>query len=102
MNNVKAIYRGKEFQVNGVNFLHGLVHVDGKGTPLPIADVVLVDIPNFKQLKKAFTMHKGEVCYTSVEDDQSYGMLCPVNNGFILGFEEGTEFFCLKELKGDV
>lgn len=35
----------------------------------------------FKPTKGEWKISKGEVCYKSKEDDQSYGMLCPLDIG---------------------
>lgn len=44
------------------------------------------------EAKPAFKIYKGEVCYKSEEDDQSYGMWCPVSWIYKPPFPEGTEF----------
>ena len=41
----------------------------------------------------AFKVHRGEVCYKSDEDDQSYGMWCPVTPDYKAPFPEGTTFY---------
>lgn len=41
----------------------------------------------------ALKVNKGEICYLSNEDDQSYGMWCPVNYDTQHGFLEGTKFY---------
>lgn len=38
-------------------------------------------------------VHKGEICYKSDADDQSYGMWCPVNWDTEHGFSDGTVFY---------
>lgn len=43
-------------------------------------------------VKPVFKVYKGEVCYKSEEDDQSYGMWCPVSWEYKPPFPEGTEF----------
>lgn len=40
----------------------------------------------------ALKLHRGEICYKSQEDDQSFGMWCPVTQNF-LPFAEGTLFY---------
>lgn len=37
----------------------------------------------------------GELCYQSTEDDQSYGMWCPVNYDTKHSYKEGTKFFSI-------
>lgn len=34
-----------------------------------------------KHTQGPWTVHRGEICYTSKEDDQSFGMQCPVDLG---------------------
>ena len=41
----------------------------------------------------ALKVNKGEICYLSKEDDQSYGMWCPINYDTQHGFPEGTKFY---------
>ena len=41
----------------------------------------------------ALKVSKGEICYLSNEDDQSYGMWCPINYDTNHGFPEGTKFY---------
>lgn len=36
--------------------------------------------PQQEVQEPVYEMHRGELCYRSTEDDQSYGMLCPVND----------------------
>ena len=54
----------------------------------------------------AFKVHRGEVCYKSDEDDQSYGMWCPVSPDCTASFPEGTNFYAApvrtKDLMDDV
>ena len=42
-------------------------------------------------LKLALEVYRGELCYKSQEDDQSFGMWCPVTED--LPFPEGTKFY---------
>jgi hypothetical protein len=39
----------------------------------------------------ALKVYRGELCYKSQEDDQSFGMWCPVTED--LPFPEGTKFY---------
>ena len=39
----------------------------------------------------ALTIYRGELCYKSQEDDQSFGMWCPVTQD--LPFPEGTKLY---------
>ena len=36
---------------------------------------------------------KGELCYLSQEEDQSFGMWCPINISDDLPFADGTDFY---------
>jgi hypothetical protein len=36
---------------------------------------------------------KGELCYLSQEEDQSFGMWCPINLSDDLPFADGTDFY---------
>ena len=36
---------------------------------------------------------KGELCYMSQEEDQSFGMWCPINLSDDLPFADGTNFY---------
>lgn len=40
-----------------------------------------------------FTIYKGEICYKSKDDDQSYGMWCPVQYQSNYGLTEGTMLY---------
>ena len=46
-----------------------------------------------KQEPVAFQVIRGELCYKSQDDDQSYGMWCPVTPHTDLPFVDGTEFY---------
>ena len=46
-----------------------------------------------KQDHVALMVVRGEICYKSDNDDQSYGMWCPVNYDIQHGFPEGTNFY---------
>jgi hypothetical protein len=41
----------------------------------------------------AFKVIRGELCYKSQDDDQSYGMWCPVTSQTSLPYVDGTEFY---------
>lgn len=41
----------------------------------------------------ALKVYQGEICYLSKDDDQSYGMWCPVAYDSNHGFKEGTIFY---------
>ena len=41
----------------------------------------------------AFQIVKGELCYKSKADDQSFGMRCPVNYDTEHEYPEGTKFY---------
>ena len=47
----------------------------------------------------AFKVIKGELCYKSEEDDQSFGMWCPVTPQTDLPFVDGTEFYTTAQKK---
>jgi len=40
----------------------------------------------------AFKVYHGELCYKSTDDDQSYGMWCPVDENYRPPFPDGTKF----------
>ena len=42
----------------------------------------------------ALTIYRGELCYKSQSDDQSFGMWCPVTQD--LPFPEGTKFYTIQ------
>ena len=46
-----------------------------------------------KQEPVALQVYRGEICYKSDYDDQSYGMWCPVTPAFPPRFPEGTKFY---------
>ena len=46
-----------------------------------------------KQEPVALSVVRGEICYKSDNDDQSYGMWCPVNYDTQHGFPDGTNFY---------
>ena len=41
----------------------------------------------------ALVVYRGEICYQSTDDDQSFGMWCPVNYDSKHGFADGTKFY---------
>jgi hypothetical protein len=41
----------------------------------------------------ALVVYRGEICYKSTDDDQSFGMWCPVNYDSKHEFEDGTKFY---------
>lgn len=43
----------------------------------------------------AFKVIRGELCYKSQDDDQSYGLWCPVTPQTDLPFVDGTEFYTI-------
>jgi hypothetical protein len=43
--------------------------------------------------KPVLKIHRGEICYLSTEDDQSFGMWCPVTPDIEHNFNEGEIFF---------
>ena len=40
-----------------------------------------------------FQIYRGEICYKSKADDQSFGMWCPVDYKAQHGYEDGTKFY---------
>ena len=48
----------------------------------------------------ALKVVKGEICYLSDKDDQSYGFWCPINYDTTHGYAEDTKFYThpVKEL----
>jgi hypothetical protein len=52
-----------------------------------------------KQKPVALKVVKGEICYKSNFDDQSYGMWCPVCSDSEHGFSEGTTFYTTPQPK---
>jgi hypothetical protein len=53
----------------------------------------LLEKPEPVQEPVAFKVIKGELCYKSQEDDQSFGMWCPVTPQTDLPYVNGTEFY---------
>jgi len=52
--------------------------------------------------RSALKVIHGEICYQSTDDDQCYGMWCPVAYDTAHGFAEGTRFIVLPPaLEGD-
>ena len=52
--------------------------------------------------KPALKVVNGEICYKSTDDDQSYGMWCPVSYDTKHSYKEGTKFFVIPpEPEGD-
>ena len=49
------------------------------------------ETPQPEQEPVALKVYRGELCYKSQEDDQSFGMWCPVTQD--LPFPEGTKFY---------
>ena len=45
--------------------------------------------------KPALKVVNGEICYRSTDDDQSYGMWCPVSYDTKHGYREGTKFIAI-------
>ena len=41
----------------------------------------------------ALKVYQGEICYMSQDDDQSFGMWCPVDSNTDLGFPNETKFY---------
>ena len=41
----------------------------------------------------ALVVYKGEICYKSTDDDQSFGIWCPVNYDSKHEFADGTKFY---------
>jgi hypothetical protein len=58
--------------------------------PIPLEDFYQ---PTPVQEPVAFQVIRGELCYKSQDDDQSYGMWCPVTPHTDLPFVDGTEFY---------
>lgn len=50
-----------------------------------------------EKLELALKVYRGDVCYKSKEDDQSYGMWCPVTTDYLPPFPEGTELYRIRE-----
>ena len=46
-----------------------------------------------KQEPVALKVYRGEICYLSQDDDQSFGMWCPVNYDTDHGFPNETKFY---------
>ena len=46
-----------------------------------------------KQEPVALKVYRGEICYMSQDDDQSFGMWCPVNYDTDHGFPNETKFY---------
>jgi hypothetical protein len=46
-----------------------------------------------EKVEPSLKVIKGEICYKSYHDDQSFGMWCPVNYDSEHGFAEGTKFY---------
>jgi len=46
-----------------------------------------------KDAPVALEVYRGEICYQSTDDDQSFGMWCPVNYDSKHGFADGTKFY---------
>jgi len=71
-----------------------LMPLDGEPThwmPLPPApDAALAEQ---EAEPVAFQVIRGELCYKSQDDDQSYGMWCPVTPQTDLPFVDGTKFY---------
>lgn len=49
--------------------------------------------PQPVQQEPTLKVYKGEICYKSKDDDQSYGMWCPVAYDHQHGLPEGTQFY---------
>lgn len=45
--------------------------------------------------KPALKVHNGEICYQSTDDDQCYGMWCPVSYDTEHSYKEGTKFIAI-------
>ena len=43
----------------------------------------------------------GEVCYVSREDDQSFGMWCPVTPDYAPPYPDGAEFYAVPHHQGE-
>ena len=49
--------------------------------------------PQPVQQEPTLKVYKGEICYKSKDDDQSYGMWCPVTYDHQHGLPDGTQFY---------
>ena len=45
--------------------------------------------------KPVLKVHNGEICYQSTDDDQCYGMWCPVSYDTEHSYKEGTKFIAI-------
>ena len=45
--------------------------------------------------KPVLKVHNGEICYQSTDDDQCYGMWCPVSYDTVHSYKEGTKFIAI-------
>jgi hypothetical protein len=58
-----------------------------------------MDIERFKAALEAkdspvaLVVYRGEICYKSTDDDQSFGIWCPVNYDSKHEFADGTKFY---------
>jgi hypothetical protein len=44
---------------------------------------------------------RGEICYVSREDDQSFGMWCPVTPDYAPPYPDGAEFYAVPQSQGE-
>ena len=49
--------------------------------------------PQPVQQEPTLKVYKGEICYKSKDNDQSYGMWCPVTYDHQHGLPDGTQFY---------
>ena len=76
----KALKEAHDLSLDGRDFAARQIILD-----------VIANLEKEALAKPALMIYRGELCYKSQSDDQSFGMWCPVTQD--LPFPEGTKFY---------
>lgn len=87
----RAIVAGGDYNLTSQDWEDLLTELDSLYTEAPIAQPA--SAPSEQKPVACFKVYRGELCYRSQEDDQSYGMWCPVTQEYAPPFPQGTLFY---------
>ena len=88
------IYAGRDFRKDALGYLVPSVNQEFRNF-LCGYQAALASQSQQTKIKPALKVVNGEICYQSTDDDQAYGMWCPVVYDTVHDFAEGTKFFAI-------